>query len=450
MDLFGSSGTRGVVGTDLTPGFVERLAAVAATQWDAERVAIGRDTRRTGQMLANAASSGVASAGVDVERVGILPTPALQSYLATERIPGCMITASHNPPTDNGVKLFDAAGVELGGESLDRIETAFQARRRRRARWDETGIESRIEGVARDYVDEIVAAVDADAIRERSFTVAIDPGHGAGIHTTPQLCRALGCRVVSVNATVDGTFPGRSPEPVPAVLEDLCRLVRASDADLGVAHDGDADRAMFVDERGEVVDGDTLLALLAAAVVSPGDTVVTAVDASQRLVDTVRERRGTLERTPIGSANLVEGIRRCQGAGQQVPLAGEGNGGVFFPEHRVARDGAFVLARMLELVGERPLGERAAAFDEYHLIRRTIEYGSAEERARMVAGVDAFAATAEAHVDRTDGIRLDFEDGWALARPSGTEPLIRVIAEASHLETAERYADRLTDAVEAA
>ena len=347
MGVFGSSGVRGVVNEDLTPAFVERLCAVVGAEWELDRVAIGRDTRLSGPLFESAAAAGFMSAGVDVGRVGVIPTPGLQDHLRREEIAGCMVTASHNPREYNGLKFFDATGRELSGAGIERIEQAMSSDDRRRAHWDRVGSEDQVTGVRGLYIDGIVDAVDAEAIRDHELTVAIDPGHGAGSTTSPRLCRELGCRVVTVNATPDGRFPSRSPEPVPGVLEDLQRLVRASDADVGVAHDGDGDRAMFVDETGAVIDGDTMLAVLATALVEVGDVVVTAVNASQGIEDAVHTAGGTIERTAIGSAQILERIAEVEQRGERVPLAGESNGGLFLPEERSARDGAFVLARVL-------------------------------------------------------------------------------------------------------
>lgn len=448
MGVFGSSGVRGVVNDDLTPAFVERLAAAVGTEWEASRVAIGRDPRLSGPMLVRAAAAGFMSAGVRVDLVGVAPTPALQDHLGRAGVHGCMVTASHNPPEYNGLKLFDSSGRELSGEDLTRIERAVERRSRRRAQWDRIGDLRRIDAITERYVAGIVADVDAAAIGDRELTVAVDPGHGAASETTPHLCRELGCRVVSVHADADGRFPGRDPEPVPDNLDTLQRLVRASGADLGVAHDGDGDRAVFVDATGEIVDGDSTLALLASALVDEGDTVVTAVNASQRVIDAVRAAGGRIERTPIGSAQLVERIGACRARGDRVPLAGESNGGIFLPEDRPARDGAYVLARMLELVGERPLHERAGEHVGYHMERRSVRYDSPGERSRMVRALEDVAAGTEAEVDRTDGVRLAFPDGWVLARPSGTEPLIRISAEAPDPDRARRYLDRMLAAVE--
>lgn len=448
MGVFGSSGVRGIVNDDLTPAFVERLAAAAGTAWEADRVAIGRDTRLSGPMFVNAAAAGFMSVGADVERLGVIPTPGLQDHLARTGGFGCMITASHNPREYNGVKLFDAGGRELAGDGLAQIEDAVERRARHRARWDRTGTQREVGEAARRYVDGIVETVDTRRITAANLTVAVDPGHGASSETTPRICRKLGCRVVSVNATPDGRFPGRSPEPVPGVLEDLQRLVGASEADLGVAHDGDGDRAVFVDETGAVVDGNTMLAVLADAFVEAGDTVVTAVNTSQRVQDAVEAAGGRVERTPIGSAQIIDRITACQRRDAHVPLAGESNGGVFLPSDRPARDGALVLARVLELVADRSLSDRAADHTGYHLEKRVLNYGSPGERSRMLSAIEEAADAADATIDRTDGVRLGYDDGWVLARPSGTEPVIRVTAEARSREQALAYLNTMLAAIE--
>ena len=447
MGVFGSSGVRGIVNEELTPTFVERLAAAAGSVLESDHVAIARDTRISGPMFVNAAAAGFMSVGVDVDRLGVLPTPGLQDYLQRTGRFGCMITASHNPREYNGVKLFDAGGRELAGDGLTNIEDAVEQHARQHVQWDHTGRQHDIDIAAQRYVEGIIDAVDAENISDAGLTVAIDPGHGASCETTPHMCRKLGCQVVSVNATPDGRFPGRSPEPVPAVLEDLQRLVRASDADLGVAHDGDGDRAMFVDETGAIVDGNTMLAVLATALLAEGDTVVTAVNTSQRVQDAVADVGGQVELTPIGSAQIIERVTACQNRGERVPLAGESNGGVFLPTARPARDGAFVLARVLSLICEEPLSSRAAEHTGYHLEKRVLQYDSPDERTEMLSAIESVADRTEATVDRTDGVRLDFGDGWVLARPSGTEPVIRVSAEARTRERAQDHLDTMLAAV---
>ena len=447
MKVFGSSGTRGVANDELTPAFVLRVAMAAGTAWNAPRVAIARDTRYTGKMLADAVASGLASVGSTVERLGVVPMPGVQSYARREGVPAVVVTASHNPPQYNGLKLVGADGVELSVADLETIEETLLAEAFVTAPWGETGRSRRVEGVNRRYVDEVLSAVDGDRIAEAELTVALDPGHGAGSLTSPEFFRTLGCRVVTVNAQPDGRFPGRDPEPVAENLSDLAHLVRAADADVGIAHDGDADRAIFVDETGSFVEGDAALAALAAAELDAGDSAVSAVNVSQRLVDVAAEVGADLELTPIGSTNIITRIRELRADGRPVPIAGEGNGGIFFPTFRLRRDGAYTGARFLELVAQTPVSELVAPYDDYANVRRNVHYESTAQRDAMLDAAANQATAADAELNTRDGYRLDYGDAWVLARPSGTEPLVRIYAEARERDRAESLVEEMHEAL---
>jgi len=449
MEVFGSSGVRGVVGEDLRPADAVAVAAAAGAVWEGDRAAVGRDTRATGEMLADAAASGLASVGLDVDRLGPIPTPGLQAYAEREGVPGLMVTASHNPPEYNGIKLVGPDGIECSRGRIEAIEDRLFAETNDDAPWDETGATSRIDGARRAYVADLLAASDRETIADADLTVALDPGHGAGTLTSPEFFRRLGCGVRTIHGQADGHFPGRDPEPVAANLGDLQAFVRATDADLGVAHDGDADRAIFVDERGEFVNGGAALAALADAVLERGDTVVSAVNATQRLVDVVEEAGADLTLTPIGSTNIVSRIRELRREGASVPIAGESNGGVFFPAYRIARDGAYTAARFVALLAasDEPASAVAARYDDYANVRRDVAYDDEDDRAAMLDAIERAARGADATLDTTDGYRLDYGDGWVLARPSGTEPVVRIYAEAGSRSRADDLADVFHDAM---
>jgi phosphomannomutase/phosphoglucomutase len=450
MKVFGSSGTRGVANEALTPEFVLKVAKAAGTVWRSDRVAVARDTRATGKMLADAAASGLASVGANVDRLGIVPTPGAQAYAEREETPVVMITASHNPPKYNGVKLIGDDGVELAVADLERIEQKFLAEKFDSVPWSQTGESRHVEGVRREYVEALLDAVDREKIADADLTVAVDPGHGAGALTSPEFFRKLGCRVVTANSQADGHFPGRNPEPVPENLGDLGRLVAATDADVGIAHDGDADRAIFYDENGEYVEGDATLAALAAAELQPGDSVVSAVNVSQRLVDVADEQDAYLELTPIGSTNIITRIRELEKQGKSVPVAGEGNGGIFFPDYRLSRDGAYTAAKFLELLADRPASEVVAPYDGYHNVRINIEYDGDAEREALLAAAEREAQDSDAEMTTLDGYRLDYGDAWVLARPSGTEPMVRIYAEARDEARAEELAEEFEEKLRAA
>ncbi|GAA0261570.1 phosphoglucosamine mutase [Halobacterium noricense] len=450
MKVFGSSGTRGVANEELTPGFVQGVAKAAGSVWRTDRVAVARDTRTTGRMLVNAATSGLQSVGIDVDRLGVVPTPGLQAYAEREGIPAVMVTASHNPAEYNGVKLVGADGVELPVDELERIERKFLTEQFDEVAWDAVGADVAVESPRREYVEQLLAAVDSETIADANLTVALDPGHGAGALTSPEFYRRLGCKVVTVNSQPDGHFPGRDPEPVAENLDDLGGLVRATDADVGIAHDGDADRAIFFDERGDYVEGDATLAALAEAELDENDTTVSAVNVSQRLVDVCDRTGADLELTPIGSTQIMTRIRQLESEGETVPVAGEGNGGVIFPGYRMTRDGAYTGARFLELLADGTASEVVAPYSDYHNVRINVGYDNDAEREALLGAAEEQALDADAERTTIDGYRLDYGDAWVLARPSGTEPVVRIYAEATSEERASALADELAAALRAA
>jgi len=447
MKLFGSSGTRGVAIAELTPEFALRVAKGAGSVWDDGRVAVARDTRTTGELFANAVASGLAATGHDVDRLGVTPTPAACRYAAREGVPCVLVTASHNPPEFNGLKLVDADGVETGVDGLERVEAHVLAEDFDEVGWDGAGATERVDDADDAYLAALHGAVDGERIAAADLTVAVDPGHGAGALTNPRFYRELGCDVLTVNAQPDGRFPGRLPEPVPEHLDGLRRLVRTTDADLGIAHDGDADRAIFVDEDGRYVEGDASLAALADEALEPGDATVTAVSTSQRLVDVCERIGADLEFTAVGATSIITRVEELREAGRRVPVAGEGNGGVFFPEEALVRDGALIAARFLELVAERPASEVVAPYEEYHNVRLDLAYDDRDELDAMLSAAGRHADAAAAELDTTDGYRLDYGGAWVLVRPSGTEPKVRIYAEARDEDRARDLAAGARDAV---
>jgi phosphomannomutase/phosphoglucomutase len=240
------------------------------------------------------------------------------------------------------------------------------------------------------------------------------------------------------------------PEPVPENLDELGRLVEAADADVGIAHDGDADRSVFFDEQGRFIDGNASLAALAEHELSAGDRTVAAVNVSQRLVDVCDRVDAELALTPIGASHIITRIKELWTAGETVPIAGEGNGGVFFPTHRLVRDGPYIGAKFLELIADQPASEVVAPYQDYHGERINLAYGSEAERRTMLSAAEEYVHAADAEISTLDGYRLDYGDSWVLVRPSGTEPKIRIVAEATAADRAAELADELADVVRAA
>ncbi len=302
--LFGTNGIRGVIGPEMNADLAVKVGRAIGTFVSGGAVALARDPRLSGPMLARAAASGLMSAGCDVIDLGLVPTPCAQYFVAKSgQVKGAIVvTASHNPREFNGLKAIDSRGMEMRREDEEAIESIFFESRFHVAPWSEVGSIRADDAAIHRYTEGVLSKVDGDAIRKRAPSVVVDPGNGAGCVMTPYLLRSLGCRVLSLNAQPDGAFPGRLPEPTPDHLGDLIRVVREVHADIGIAHDGDADRATFVDDQGAFVVGDKSLALLArSAVKSRGGTVVTPVSTSTVVEDVVRAAGGTVVRTRVGS-----------------------------------------------------------------------------------------------------------------------------------------------------
>lgn len=445
--LFGTNGIRGVVGREMTAEFAVDIGRALGTFFGPGSVALARDTRVSGPMLARAVAAGLMATGCDVVDLGIAPTPAAQYYAAKMGgLKGAVVvTASHNPREFNGIKAIDANGMEMRAEDEEAVESIYFDGRFRLASWSEVGA-IRSEGSAIDrYLAGILGRVDGDAIRRRKFTVVVDPGNGAGCLATPYLVTTLGCRTVTLNGQADGTFPGRMPEPVAENLGDLARVVSEAHADLGVAHDGDADRAIFIDEKGTYVHGDRSLALLAAAELrGKGGTVVTPVSTSRLLDDVVRAAGGTVRRTKVGAPIVARAMFESGAA-----FGGEENGGVIFPAHQFCRDGAMAVAKLLEFLAheDKPLSAAVAALPAYSLRKANVQVPVDRREAvlqtllRLVQGRP---------VETIDGVKINEPDGSVLVRPSGTEPVFRIYAEARTPERAEALAREGTDLVEKA
>jgi phosphomannomutase len=463
MELFGTAGIRGGVRDRVTPELalsVGRAAGLAATAEGGEtpEFVVGRDGRTTGPALAAAITAGLQSAGIDVVRAGVLPTPAL-AYASRGRR-GVMLTASHNPPTDNGIKLF-VDGVEYDRERERAVEERV-ADELPPAAWDRWGgaresdpLPAYREAVA-EYARDRGGSLDG-------LAVAVDAGNGTGGLATPAVLRELGARVVACNANVDGHFPARESKPTPEALRTFRRFTGERDVALGVAHDGDADRVVFLDADGEIVHEDTVVAILAEQYVRASDVpdpvVVTTPNASGRIDERVAAGGGRVERVRLGG--LHEGVAAARAAGGDVVFAAEPWKHIH-PAFGGWMDGvasAAVLARLV--AGAAPDGDPpSAGFGALRepVVERPYRKLSVDcpDEAKSAA-MDRLestlpAAFAETTVDTEYGIRLDRPDGsWVLVRPSGTEPYVRIYAESEDVDDlVERARATVVDAIEAA
>jgi len=436
--LFGTNGIRGVVGEMMNADLAVKVGRAIGTFFEGGSVGLARDPRLSGPMLARAAASGLMSAGCDVIDLGMVPTPCAQYFVAKSgHLKGAVVvTASHNPREFNGLKAIDARGMEMRREDEEVIEAIYFENRFHAAAWADVGSGRTDDTAISRYMEGIRAKIDAEAIGKQNPLVVIDPGNGAGCVVTPYLLRSLGCRVLTLNAQPDGAFPGRLPEPTPDHLGDLMRLVSEVHADLGIAHDGDADRATFVDDKGAFVVGDKALALLAqAAVKSRGGAVVTPVSTSSVVEDVVRAAGAKVIRTRVGSPIVARTMFESGAV-----FGGEENGGVIFPDHQFCRDGAMSAAKMLELLAHegKSLSALVAALPQYHIKKANVAV-PVERREAVLTSIVEFAKGRK--VDTTDGVKILEGDGAVLVRPSGTEPIFRVYAEAKTPARADALAD---------
>ncbi len=448
--LFGTNGIREVVGTTLTAPFVTRVAsAIGGLYAPGKPIVVGWDGRTSSPAFSRIVSATLALAGHHVIELGVLPTPAIQYNVPRLGAQlAVIVTASHNPPEFNGLKCIAEDGLEVPREAEERIERAVEAGATAGVPFDRVGdISPRSDG-GRRYVDGILEQVDVARIRERKFTVVLDCGNGASVPTSPVLLRRLGCRVVTINGHLDGTFPGHLSEPTEANLADLKRMVPAVGADLGIAHDGDADRAIFVDAAGRYVPGEESLTLLAreAVVRHPGGLVVSPVSAPQSLEDAVRAVGGSVVYTRVGSPSVTHEMQR-----QHAVFGGEENGGLILPSFQLARDGAMTAAAMLDLLARTgsSLADALADLPRYTLIKEKAPCPVALREA-VLAQLTAALSEGADRVVTLDGLKVYREGGWILVRPSGTEPLFRVFAEAKEPAPARALADRGLAAVRAA
>ena len=450
MRLFGTNGIREVVGETLTAPFVTRVAgAIAGMIAPGPPVVVGWDARTSSPAFARIVSSTLALAGHRVIEVGLLPTPAIQFLVPRLRAQlGVVITASHNPPEFNGLKCIAADGLEAERSFEEGVERGVERDVTPARPYSGIGDVVTHGTGAEEYVSAIVARVDSAAIAARHLTVVLDCGNGASCGTSPLLLRRLGVRVITLNAQPDGTFPGHLSEPTPANLVDLVHAVPALGADLGIAHDGDADRAVYVDASGRYVPGEEVLTLMARDAVEThrGGVVVTPVSASQSVEDAVRPLGGEVVYTRTGSPTVTHAMLE-----RHAVFGGEENGGLIFPAHQFARDGAMSAAAVLDLIARRraSLAEVLAGLPRYTLVKEKVGC-PVELREKVLARVSTALSKGSERVVTIDGVKVYREGGWILLRPSGTEPLFRVFAESRDPARARALADLGLEAVRAA
>ena len=444
--LFGTNGIRGLVNVELTPEMAIKVGACIGTFFGKNKnILLGYDARTSGPMFAKAVISGLNAAGCNVYFAGMASTPAIQFATKNHKMDGgVIISASHNPPEYNGIKVIWSDGIETSHEQETEIEDIYFDNKIVYAPWDKLGAKRELPGINDEYKDAIKKHVDAEKIATKHFHVVVDAANSVGGIALPPLLREIGCKVTTINANIDGTFPGRLPEPRPESLGDLSATVKAIGADMGVAFDGDADRSIFTDGNGTIYWGDKTFAVVIKQYLlkNPGAKIVTPVSSSTLIKDTVETYKGQLIWTKVGSVTVSQTMKA-----ENADLGGEENGGIFYRPHQAVRDGAMTTVLLLNIMADtgKSLAQLVAEQPQYFIEKGKIE---CPDDKKAILQQKIYEQVKSENVSTIDGVKIWFRDASAiLIRPSGTEPVFRLYAEAKNqqkaLKLVEDYSARL-------
>lgn len=414
MKLFGSSGIRGIVNKEITPELALNVGLVLGSR--KKTAVIGRDPRVSAPMIEHALIAGLTATGCDVTEIGLVTTPTL-AYAAREYECGVMVTASHNPSEYVGIKLWNPDGMAFDSAQQEEIEKAIEEANFSRVSWDKMGKFKEDGNAIRAHMDLI-----KNLVGNSNLKIVLDCGCGAGGTISPYLLQELGCEIITLNAQPDGHFPARNPEPTDENLSLLKKAVVDFGADLGIAHDGDADRMMAVDEKGNFVSGDEMLAIFGLFECNGSKgTVVVPVDTSMMVDDSLKGSE--IVRTRVGDVYVAEGIKHCGAV-----YGGEPSGSWIFPKISYCPDGIYAAAKLVEIVKDKKLSALREELPRYATKRGAFLCAN-DKKAEFMEKVKAKLEPLGKVLD-IDGIRVEMDRGWVLVRPSGTEAKVRITAEA--------------------
>jgi len=427
--LFGTNGVRGIFAEDFNLEFIHDLVSSIATYFEHGTILVGFDGRHSSPVIAKTVCSALNFNGLDCHIADLVPTPCLE--FAVKKLGydgGIMITASHNPPEYNGIKPVANDGVEISREDEKKIEEIYFQKRwnHDNTSWGSTKHDSRS---VETYVSGILSQVDIDKINIRDFKVVLDLGNGAQSVTAIEICKGLGCEVITVNEKIDGSFPGRGSEPTPSNLHDLSNMVKENGANMGIAFDGDGDRSIFCDDRGKLLSGDQSALLLTNYLLgkNPKSKVVTCLNSGNSINEIVAQNTSTLIRTKVGS---VEVSRKM--VSEEALVGFEENGGFMYGKHNYVRDGGMTLALMLDLLAntDNTLSEEIANLPQSFTTKDKIPCSKDDIDKIISHLLDEFPNS-----DTTDGLKIVIDTkNWVMIRPSGTEPIVRIYAESDTQE----------------
>jgi phosphomannomutase len=428
--MVGISGVRGIVGESLGPEFLARLGQAYGTYTRGGRIVVGRDARVSGEMVKHAVFGGLLSAGCAIVDIGVVATPTATIMIEELRADGgIVISASHNPVEWNGLKFFRRDGIYLNADEGRELLDIYYQGDYMRARWDGfKAVETNTEA-DRYHVNRILANVDASAIAKASLRVGLDCCNGAGYSCAKRLLAALGCEVTALNCTPDGLFP-HGPEPTFENLAELVKLAATGAVDVGFAQDPDADRLAVIAEDGTFLSEEYTLAIVLDYLLPRNRGLVVTNLSTSRMVDRIAARHGCeVLRVPVGEVNVAEAMKE-----HRSPIGGEGNGGVIDARVHYGRDSFAGMAVVLEAmaVTKKKVSELVAAIPRYHMLKTKVECprALAREVLRRLKHEKLGACGPGVSVNTDDGLKLDMPDSWVHLRPSNTEPILRIIAEA--------------------
>jgi phosphomannomutase len=436
------SGIRGLVGAGMNPEVAARCTAAFASQLEGGIVVIGRDTRRSGAILRDAVGAALRFGGFAVVDLGIVSTPTVEIMVRELGASGgVIITASHNGPEWNALKFLGRDGEFLSEDRMERLKAAVVSDEAQFPVPAEFGALRADDTADAVHIKKILELplVDREAVSSSGFTAAVDCVNGAGSRIIPALLDTLGVTVIELNTSTDAPFP-HDPEPRPDVLCDLSRVIRESKADIGFATDPDADRLVLADGGGRILSEELTLAVAADFVLERQKGPVVANMSTSRLLDWLGSKHGVpVLRTRVGEAHVVAGMKEAGAV-----IGGEGNGGVIYPELHYGRDAMVGIALTLQAITESgtTIAERVAGMPEYHIVKRKVPAGGSLQET-----FGRLEREFRGRTDVTDGLRIDMDSGWIHVRPSNTEPVVRIIAEAGSSDMAAELAGRVGEII---
>jgi len=440
------SGIRGIFGTHLTPENLVTFTAAYGTWLDGGTVVVGRDTRVTGQICEDIVSATLQSVGCNVVKAGIATTPTVaMGVLKHHAKGGIILTASHNPAEWNAIKMLNSESEFLSPEQGEEVLKLAEKGEFSYKMFDKIGTLHEDEDITEYHIQKILELpyINADLIKQKNYTVAVDAVNGAGSVAIPKLLKALGVSVKELNCEPNGIFP-HNPEPLPENLTEICTFVKENDCDLGVVTDPDGDRLALLDENG-VLFGEEYTQVAAFDFMlgkKAGDTATNL--SSSRAADDITEKYGkTCHRSAVGEINVVKVMQE-----KSALISGEGNGGVINPDLHSGRDALVGTAMILQLLAERELlaSEYRSTLPQYQMVKQKIQLKDlgvdADELLKKVA--DTYKGE---KVNTLDGVKIDFEEGWVHFRKSNTEPIVRVYSEGKTQDMARSLAQKVISVI---